>query len=129
VTVGLLPQRNGTWTNDPENSRAVAAMAAARRELGDHVAFVLLGGSEAITEALETWTRLLAAEGLTDADVSLVFSEDSWGRWATLSLGPAGSMPQPAMLVVDPSGDVAAIFGNGLPTPAELRLVIGEATR
>ena len=92
VTVGLLPQRDGTWTNDPENARAVAAMAGARRGLGDQAAFVLLGGPEATTEALETWTRLLAAEGLTDADVSVIVSEDSWGRWATLSLGPAGSI-------------------------------------
>ncbi len=125
VTIGVFP---ASWS-DSENAKAVAAMAAARRELGDRAVFVLLGGPEATTEALETWTRLLAAEGLTDADVSVIVSEDSWGRWATLSRGPAESIGQPAMLVVGPSGDVAAIFGDGLPTTAELRLVIGEATR
>ncbi len=128
VTIGLPVQREENWS-EPANAKAAASVAAARRELGAEVAFVVLGGPEATAETLETWTRLLAAEGLTDADVSVVVSEDSWGRWASLLLGPAESIGQPAMLVVGPSGDVTRIFGDGLPTTAELRLAIDEATR
>jgi hypothetical protein len=129
VTIGLLPQREGSWSNDPENAVAIAAMAAARRELGDRAVFVLLGGAEPTTEAIATWTRLLAGADLSDTDVTVVFSEDSWSRWARLTFGPSGSIGQPAMIVVGPSGDVAAIFADGLPTPAALRSAIDEATR
>ena len=128
VTIGLPVQREENW-REPGNAKAAASVAAARRELGAEVAFVVLGGPEATAETLETWTRLLAAEGLTDADVSVVVSEDSWGRWASLARGPAGSTGEPGMLVVTPGGRVARIFGDGLPTTAELRLAIDEATR
>ncbi len=128
VTIGVPVQREIN-RGDAENAKGVATIAAARRELGADLAFVVLAGSEATAETLETWTRLLAAEGLTDADVSLVVSEDSWGRWEPLARGPAGSMGEPGMLVVTPDGSVARIFGEGLPTTAELRLAVNEATR